>query len=126
MPARPGIYRAVFSVMLDHPDYQVLSEPARHVLLALRLSDECGIACLFQCWPEQVAKRTALTIAQVRAALEELSLKPHARRPWIVRHGDWVWIRNGVLHDPGRPLTDRKRVAGICRVVAACPHETLR
>ena len=55
-------YRSVFSRLFDDPDYQKLSQRARHLLLTARQCRSAGPAAIFRYYPETLAHQTGLTI----------------------------------------------------------------
>src|SRR5262245_59244373 len=90
-----GIRRGLYAALVDNPDFQTLSPPARHVLLTMRVSKDCGPACIWQCYPSTVAHQTGLALARVEFMLKEL-----AEAGWIQRETGLVWIINGLRYDP--------------------------
>lgn len=119
---RRGVYRGVYSSLLDDPDYQRLSPDARLVLLTLRLSVQAGAAAIFRAYGAVIAEQTGLDVHDVEKALEELAASPTADRPWIYREGGIVWVRNALRYDPNIRLADVKHVKSIERAVAALPR----
>jgi hypothetical protein len=120
--ARRGVYRGVYSCLVDDPDFQRLSPDARLVLLVMRLSSQIGAAGIFRAYTQVVAEQTGLELAQVEAALHELETSPTTDRPWIVREAGLVWIRNALRYDPNIRLGDPKHATAVNRVLAGLPR----
>jgi hypothetical protein len=96
-------YRSVFSRLFDDPDYQKLSQRARHLLLTARQCRSAGPAAIFRYYPETLAHQTGLTMAQVKAALEELEAGG-----WLIYDEAVLWVRNGLRFDPSMTLANEK------------------
>jgi len=122
---RRGPYRTIFSALIDDPDYQRLSAAARHVLLTLRLCPQAGAAAIFQAYTAVLVEQTGLTTEVVDGALHELEVSPSADRPWILREGRIVWVRNALRYDPHMRVSDPKHRAAIERVIAALPRSAI-
>jgi hypothetical protein len=119
---RRGVYRGVYSSLLDDPDYQALTASARLVLLTLRLSSAAGAAAIFRAYPAVVAEQSGLDVDQVELGLKELESSPHHERPWIHREAGVVWVRNALRYDPNIRLADPKHRIAIERAVASLPR----
>jgi hypothetical protein len=119
---RRGVYRGVYSALIDDPDYQRLTPNARLVLLTLRLCSQAGAAAIFRAYGAVVAEQTGLSVDAVEASLHELETSPSAERPWIVRDAGIVWVRNALRYDPHMGVSDPKHRAAIERVLAALPR----
>jgi len=119
---RRGVYRGVYSSLLDDPDYQRLAAAARLVLLTLRLSAHAGAAAIFRAYPAVLGEQTGLDVDDVEKALEELASSPRSDRPWIYRESGVVWIRNALRYDPNIRLADDKHRKSIERAVSALPR----
>jgi hypothetical protein len=117
-----GAYRGCFTSLVDDPDYQLLKPNARLVLLTLRLSPACGPAAIFRSYPAVVAEQSGLDLDAVELAEKELETSPDAERPWILRQGGIVWIRNALRYDPNIRLADPKHRIAIERAVAGLPR----
>lgn len=113
-----GAYRGIYCSLLDDPDFQRLSAHARHVFLTVRLCAQAGPAAIFRYYPSVIAEQTGLTAAQVEHALTELA---QGERPWIVREGVVLWVRNGLRHDPTMRLSDRKHRVSVVRALDGLP-----
>jgi hypothetical protein len=122
---RRGVYRSVYSVLVDDPDFRRLSSAARHGLLTMRASKEIGIACLWLLEPVTLAKRTGYTLDETEAILAELSTSPSPDGPWIYRDGDLTWLRNGLRYDPTTNLTNKAHLSGVLRAISSLPHSSL-
>jgi hypothetical protein len=119
---RRGVYRGIFSSLIDDPDYQRLSSDARLVLLTLRLSAQAGAAAIFRVYIAVLAEQTGLQACDVEKALGELACSPSIERPWIYQEGPVVWVRNALRYDPNIRLADPKHAKSIERAVAALPR----
>jgi hypothetical protein len=119
-----GIWRGVYSSMTSHPDYQVLSPHARLVLLTLRLGGQSTIAGLGRVYMEPLLAETGLSLRHVKAALLELEQTPSPERPWIVRDGPLVWIRNALKFDPTVTVNNPNHLSSVERAVAALPRSS--
>lgn len=120
--SRRGVYRGIFSAMLDDPDYQRLTSDARLVLLTLRLCAQAGAAAIFRFYPTVLAEQAGLEIERVEKALIELSSSPSSAESWVVREGPIVWVRNGLRYDPNLRLADPKHRKSVERAVQALPR----
>jgi len=119
--SRRGVFRAIFSAMLDDPDYQRLTPHARLVLLTLRLCVQAGACAIFRCYAAVLAEQTGLTTDEVERALVELASSPSPEQPWVFREGPVVWVRNGLRYDPTLRLADPKHRKAVERAVEALP-----
>jgi hypothetical protein len=120
--SRRGVYRGVYSALLDDPDYQCLSAEQRLVLLTLRLCREAGAAAIFRVYVAVLAEQTGLPPAAVEQALDQLARTPSPAQPWIHRDGPVVWVRNALRYDPNIRLADAKHRKAIERAVSALPR----
>lgn len=119
---RRGVYRGIFSSMIDDPDYQTLTPHARLVLLTLRLCSQAGAAAIFRVYVVLIAEQTGLEVLEVEKALAELASSPSPDRPWIYRDGAVVWVRNALRYDPNLRLADEKHRKSVERAVAGLPR----
>ena len=119
---RRGVYRGIFSSLIDDPDYQRLSSDARLTLLTLRLSAQAGAAAIFRVYMAVLAEQTGLEPRAVEKALVELASSPSPEKPWVLQEGPVVWVRNALRYDPNIRLADPKHVKSIERAVAALPR----
>lgn len=104
-----GVYRGIYSALVDDPEYQLLSAKARLVFLTVRICVQAGPACIFRYYPALLAAQAGLSVRDVEAALVELERSPS---DWLRREGPVIWVRNALRHDPNMHLTnDRHRVA---------------
>jgi hypothetical protein len=116
-----GIYRSIYTGMLDHEDYQALPSAARLVLLTLRLGiAQRGSIALYS--RDRLMAQTGLSARGVEAALRILEQDPSPDRPWIVRDRRIVWVRNGLRFDPTINLDNINNMVGIARDVAGLPR----
>lgn len=116
MSDRRGLYRGVYSAMLDHPDYQTLSSAARLTLLTLRLCTQNTVASIFRYYPTQLRVQTGQTPKVLEGSLVELETGH-----WIERDGVVLWIRNGLRYDPYIRLGDPKHRTAVLRAISALP-----
>ena len=77
----PGLWRGVYSSIVDHPDFQRLSPEARLVLLVARLGTANNIASIFRFYPQVLEHQTGLTADQLETAIRQLESTP-SRAPW--------------------------------------------
>jgi hypothetical protein len=119
---RRGVYRGLFSSLLDDPDYQQLTSYARLVLLTLRLCVQAGAAAIFRAYPAVIAEQTGLKLETVNQAMEELASSPSTERPWILREGGIVWVRNALRYDPNLRLADPKHRKSVERALSGLPR----
>lgn len=116
-----GVYRGIYSSLLDDPDFQRLSSSARLALLALRLCRDTGPAAIFRYYPEVVQCQTGLSAASLAKALEELS-----QGVWIAIEEPIVWVRNGLRYDPlMKPETNELHRKSIERHVNGLPKRDI-
>ena len=96
MTDREGGYVDVMYRLATDPDYLGLSAEARLVLLTLMLLlHECGPATGFgRLNMEDLVESSGLDHAACVAALDELCSKPSQKKPWLVKEGRLLWIRN--------------------------------
>lgn len=111
-----GIYRGVYSALLDDSDYQRLTSNARLVLLSIRISKYAGLGSIFVYYRGVIAVQTGLTGRQVDAALDEL-----AAHRWIEREGAVIWIRNGLRYDPNIHLANSKHRQAVEKMLHELP-----
>jgi hypothetical protein len=119
---RRGVYRGVYSSLLDDPDYQQLSADARLVLLTLRLCAQAGAAAIFRAYPAVLSEQTGLEVDEVDKALKELACSPRSDRPWIYRESGVVWVRNALRYDPNLRLADDKHRKSVERALSGLPR----
>jgi hypothetical protein len=119
-----GIWRGVYSSMLSHPDYQVLSPYARLTLLTLRVGGQSTSAGIGRVYMDALVAETGLSRRRVQEALVELEQQPSRETPWILRDGKLVWIRNGLRFDPTLTLSNSNHVPTVQRAVAALPRSS--
>jgi len=123
-PARigRGLWRGLYSSIVDHPDFQALSPHARLVLFVCRLGSQAGPAAIFRYYREPLMLQTGLAADELEAALSELEKRPSPSKPWIIRDDAVVWIRNGLKHDPTLSLQHNRHRAAILRALSALPY----
>ena len=96
-----GIYRGVYSALVDDDDFQALSPHAKLVLYTCRVCVQAGPAAIFRYYAELLRAQTGLTARQLEAALVELE-----QGAWISREGHVLWVRNGLRFDPYTTLAN--------------------
>lgn len=116
-----GVYRGVYSSLIDDEDFQTLTPHARLTLLTLRICRDAGPAVIFRYYPEVLARQTGLDLEGMNLALVEL-----AEAGWIERERSVIWVKNGLRYDPTMRLSNEKHLAAVCRAVAALPKVSLR
>lgn len=115
-----GIYRGIYSALVDEQDYQALSPHARLTLLTCRVSAQAGPAAIFRYYPELLMVQTGLKAAQLERALVELE---HGN--WIYREGVVLWVRNGLRYDPYTTLANAKQRKGVTNWLEGLPKSAL-
>lgn len=115
-----GVYRGIFSALLDDPDFQALSPAARHTLLTLRLCSQNTAASIFRHYPEVTQAQTGYTVDILGTALEELE-----RTGWIQRESGILWIRNGLKYDPSIRMNNTRHLENIRRAILGLPKSGL-
>jgi hypothetical protein len=117
-----GLWRGVYSSIVDHPDFQALTPHARLVLFVCRLGSQAGPAAIFRYYREPLMVQTGLTSDELEAALSELEKRPSPSKPWIVRDNAIVWVRNGLKHDPTLSLQHQGHRGAILRALSSLPY----
>ena len=112
-----GVYRGVFSVLLDDPDFQVLSAPARHTFLTLRLCAQAGPACIFRFYSAVLCAQTGYSVKAIERALKELE-----KGTWLLREGPVIWLRNALRYDPYLRLSDTKHMKAVEKWISGLPR----
>jgi hypothetical protein len=118
--ASRGVYRSVFSALLDDPDFQRLSPHARLLFYTVRLCKAAGPPAIFRHYPAVLMAQSGLTARELDAALTELE-----SGGWIVMDSSVLWVRNGLRHDPFMALADQKHRRAVERHVAELPHSPI-
>jgi len=116
-----GVYRSIYSAIVDDPDFIALSVPAKVVFYTCRVGLHAGPAAIFRYHPAMIALHTGLDLGAVSVALAELDTQPNTSTPWIIRDSLVLWIRNGLRHDPTMHLSDEKHRKSIARWLAGLP-----
>jgi hypothetical protein len=116
-----GLWRGVYSAMVDHLDFQALTPNARLTLFICRVGSMNTAASIFRYYLEPLQQQTGLSRDELVAALHELEKKPSPKAPWIVRDEAVLWIRNGLKHDPNLSLNHHGHREAIIRALAALP-----
>ncbi len=116
MATERGHYRAIHSVLIDSPEFVALSPEAKLIFFTIRLCSENNIASIFVFYKETLPNRTGLTAKVIDGALQELT-DTH----WIAYQHPVLWIRNGLMYDPGVQLSNPKHKMGVVKVMNALP-----
>jgi hypothetical protein len=117
-----GLFRGLYSAMVEDYDYQALSSAARLVLLTLRVCPQNTAASMLRLYPHVLMAQTGYRLPVLRGAIAAL-----VKGRWIECEGPWellsgpclVWIRNGLRFDPSLRLADRKHRLAVERALAA-------
>lgn len=115
-----GVFRAVYSSLLDDPDYHALPTDARLLLLTLRLCRDAGPAAIFRYYPGKLAIQSGLSERAVVRGLDCL-----ATHGWIAYRYPIVWVRNGLRYDPSVSLANPKHVTYVTRVLEELPNSEI-
>lgn len=118
--SKRGIYRGIYSALIDDPEFQTLPPAPRHLLLTMRLSKEAGLACVFRYYPTTLAVQTGYPVRRVHAALAQLKAAG-----WIDFDGAIMWIRNGLRFDPSVTLANQKHRTSIERWISELPKSPI-
>jgi uncharacterized phage protein (TIGR02220 family) len=119
MPSR-GVYRGLYSVLFDDPDYQQLSAHARLVLLTVRLCRDAGPAAIFEFSTDRLMRQTCLTRREVTTALTELH-----QADWIDLDASLIWVRNGLRYDPVIRTSNPLHVRAVTHWLAGLPKRPI-
>lgn len=118
--AQRGVYRAVYSVLADDPDFQRLTPHARLVLYTARICYDSGPSALFRYYRGKLMDQTGLSAKALDSALVELEMGR-----WIERDATVLWVRNGLRYDPHISLADPKHRKAIERHLDALPRSQI-
>lgn len=120
--AERGAYRSIKVVLLDGPDFQRLSERARHAFLVLKMG--VGPSGLEVRYPgaleHEVGQRTGMPVGAARAAIEELE-----SNGWIRHEGNLLWVIGQLEHDPGLQASNKNHRQSIQNHIASLPRVPL-
>jgi uncharacterized phage protein (TIGR02220 family) len=116
MPAR-GVFRGLYSVLFDDPDFRRLPTSARFLLVTLRLCRDAGPSAIFEYSGELLMRQTGLSPRALETSFQALEAGS-----WIVREYPIVWVRNGLRYDPLLRLADPKHKRGVIRWVNTLPR----
>lgn len=120
MPSVFGVYRGVYTSLVDDPDFQRLTPQARHVLATMRLSRDIGPGCIWRAYLDPIARRTGWSLKIVERSLHEL-----VTMGWIEWDGVILWIKNGLRYDPTFKISDEKHVKAITKHIASLPKREI-
>ena len=114
-----GGYRAVKVVLLDGPDYQDLTERARHLFLALKLSfGPTGIEVHYpEALAAEMAAKTGIPVEGVRDALDELR-----GAGWVDWERNVFWIVGQLRHEPHFNEANEKHRSAVWSHVGGLPR----
>ena len=118
MPGR-GMYRATHAVLVDDPEFQVLSACARHIFHVLKISRIGNMAGIFMCDNGEkltLAKQVGVSIKNIEAGLTELE-----RGGWILREKSVLWLRNALKYDPMINLNNDNHRKAVKKVLEGLP-----
>jgi len=114
-----GVYRSVYSALLDDIDFQNLSPSSRLLFFTLRLGKQSGPAAIFRYYPAVLAQQTGLRSSQITRSLKQLR-----DTRWIEYDPEHfvVWVRNALRYDPTMNLAHVKQRLGVERALAELPR----
>ena len=67
-----GLFRGIYSAMVEDPDFQALPATARHVLLTLRLCPQNTAASVLRLYPTVLATQTGYSRRVLQRAIAAL------------------------------------------------------
>lgn len=111
-----GVYRGVYSVLMNDPDFRRLSPQAKLVFYTLRLSREAGPGCIFVYDSERLPLVTGMSWKDCQKGLSELQ-----EGQWVLKDQTVMWIRNGLRYDPHLGLTNPKHRLAVIRNLTFLP-----
>lgn len=111
-----GLYRGIFTSLVDDPEFQGLMPNSKLVFYTVRLCQQAGAAAIFRYYPEMVVRQTGLTARQVECSLQELE-----QAIWVIREGVILWVRNGLKYDPSLSLKNPKHRASVEKALKGLP-----
>lgn len=112
-----GVYRGVYSSLIDDPDFQQLSARARHVFLTLRLCSQNNAASIFRLYLPVLQVQTGYTRKAIESVLKELE-----DDQWLSSEKGIVWIRNGLRYDPWVHLANDNHRRAVEKAVFSLPR----
>lgn len=114
-----GAYRSIKVVLQDGPDFQRLTERARHTFLTLKMAfGPSGIEVrYFEALACEVAEKTGMPVEAARVSLQELE-----RTGWTRRERNVVWIVGQLDHDPGLTATNENHRKSVQSHVNGLPR----
>ena len=119
--ASRGVFRGVYSVLFDDPDFQQLPVLARWTLVTLRLSRDTGPAAIFEYSTDRLRRQTGLSRRELDAALATLQ-----QTGWIDRDASLLWVRNGLRYDPLMRIdTNPHHKAAVVRWLTGLPKRSI-
>jgi hypothetical protein len=116
MPAR-GVFRGLYSVLFDDPDFRRLPTSARFLLVTLRLCRDAGPSAIFEYSADLLMRQTGLSPRALETSFHALEAGS-----WIVREYPIVWVRNALRYDPMLRLADPKHKHAVLRWLNALPR----
>lgn len=108
----------MWTTIWDSGDFLRLSPEARLVILCLKTSPDSTIVGISRAVPQVLAFRTGLSVEAVETSLKTLA---EGNEPWIVRSGEYVWIRNGLKHDPTFAHENNNHVKWVVKGLKSLP-----
>lgn len=112
-----GVYRGIYSALVDDPDYHRLKANERLVLVTARICKQAGPAGIFRFYPSLLAEQTGLKVRDVETALAGLE-----REGWVLREGPVLWIRNALRHDPNLHLANERHRTSVENALRDLPR----
>lgn len=111
-------YRSIVAGLLDRQSFQQLSERARWVFIALKVSfGPSGIEVRYaQALVAELAAQTGARPEDVEHALNELE-----QANWIEREANVTWVKGQLEDDPHMSWRDEKHRVSVGRHVAGLP-----
>jgi hypothetical protein len=115
-----GEYAAIYTALVDDPDYHALTPAARLCFFNLKLILGPSGIDLVRCFVQQMQQISGLEVEHLTDALAELSEKG-----WLLRQGDVVWLRNGLKHNPNMTMANEKHRLGVLRHLQGLPRSAI-
>ncbi len=115
-----GVYRAIYVVLWDDPDFLKLPPDAKLVLLNLRTGPLSNMPCIYRFYREAIREQTGLTEKAVNKSLDTL-----CDTLWITVSDNLVWVRNALRYDPSIYLNNPKHIEAIKKVLIGLPKSKI-
>jgi len=114
-----GIYRSVYTVIFDSPEFLNLSRDAKQLLITLRLSRLTNMAHIFLCDTGAIytlSDQTGMTTEAIGKAIDEL-----CDTHWIAYRDRILWVRNGLKYEPCYSENNPKHRSHVQDLIDALP-----